>query len=65
MSLYSSSDVTGRSGDLATQFLFAYKINWQTLMYVGTGDLRETNDEGNLEPSARQYFFKLSYAFQR
>lgn len=63
--LYSPSDVTGRSGDLATQLLFAYKLNWQTLMYVGTGDLRETNDNGNLEPSARQYFFKISYAFQR
>jgi hypothetical protein len=57
--------VTGRSGDLATQFLLAYKLNWQTLMYVGVGDLRETNIDGGLEPSARQFFFKLSYAFQR
>ena len=64
-SLYSPSEVTGRSGDLATQFLFAYKLNWQTLMYVGVGDLRETNGDGGLEPSARQFFFKLSYAFQR
>jgi hypothetical protein len=63
--LYSPSDVTGRSGELATQLLFAYKLNWQTLMYAGMGDLRETNGDGNLEPSARQYFFKISYAFQR
>ena len=45
-SLYSPSEVTGRSGDLATQVLFAYKLNWQTLMYVGVGDLRETNVDG-------------------
>ncbi len=53
-------------GSLATQLLLAYKINWQTLMYVGVGDLREaTLDQGNLEPSSRQFFLKVSYAFQR
>ncbi|HYM60494.1 MAG TPA: DUF5916 domain-containing protein [Thermoanaerobaculia bacterium] len=54
------------SGSLATQLLFAYKLNWQTLLYLGAGDLREaTADQGNMEKSARQYFMKLSYAFQR
>jgi Domain of unknown function (DUF5916) len=53
-------------GSLATQLLVAYKINWQTLLYVGVGDLRQaTLDQGNLEPSSRQFFFKVSYAFQR
>jgi hypothetical protein len=54
-----------RVGDFASQALFAYKINWQTLMYVGVGDVRETDPIGDLQPSTRQYFAKVSYAFQR
>lgn len=54
------------SGDFATQLLFAYKLNWQTVVYVGLSDLREvTGEEGALEPSERQFFTKISYAFQR
>lgn len=54
------------SGGLATQLLFAYKLNWQTVAFIGAGDLREvTGDEGNFEPSNRQVFAKISYAFQR
>jgi hypothetical protein len=54
------------SGDLSSQLLFAYKLNWQTVFYVGYGDLREvTNLEGDFEPSNRQFFAKISYAFQR
>ncbi len=53
-------------GDLATQFLYAYKLNWQTVMYVGISDLREVEfQEGDFEASERQLFMKLSYAFQR
>jgi hypothetical protein len=44
----------------------AYKLNWQTLMYVGYGDLREVETlRGDLQRSARQVFLKVSYAFQR
>lgn len=54
------------SGSLAGQFLFAYKLNWQTVFYVGMGDLQEaTAEEGELERSNRQFFAKVSYAFQR
>jgi hypothetical protein len=53
-------------GSLATQLLLAYKVNWQTLVYVGAGDLREQlADNGKFEPSSRQVFMKISYAFQR
>jgi hypothetical protein len=53
-------------GDLATQLLFAYKLNWQTVMYIGVGDLQEvTADEGDFQASNRQVFAKVSYAFQR
>ncbi|HKO02345.1 MAG TPA: hypothetical protein VJ032_11650, partial [Thermoanaerobaculia bacterium] len=53
-------------GSLASQLLFAYKLNWQTVMFVGVGDLREAvGTTGDLEKSARSVFLKLSYAFQR
>jgi Domain of unknown function (DUF5916) len=64
-SLYTFA-VAQHGGDFATQLLFAYKLNWQTLIYLGYGDLRAaTADEGDLQPLNRQYFFKISYAFQR
>jgi hypothetical protein len=54
------------SGDLATQLLFAYKLNWQTVFYVGVGDLNEVaGPNGDFEQSNRQAFAKVSYAFQR
>jgi hypothetical protein len=54
------------SGDLSSQLLFAYKLNWQTVAYVGYSDLQEVmSQEGEFEPSNRQIFAKISYAFQR
>jgi hypothetical protein len=59
-------DVNRYGGRLSGQLLFAYKLNWQTVFYVGYGDLREvTNAAGDFEPSNRQLFAKVSYAFQR
>lgn len=58
--------VDGHSGSLASQILFAYKLNWQTVMYVGYGDVRDVMPELNaFRPANRQLFFKTSYAFQR
>jgi len=55
-----------RGGALGSQLLFAYKLNWQTVFYVGYGDLREVlTEDGAFEPSNRQFFAKVSYAFQR
>jgi hypothetical protein len=63
--LYSVA-IDQHSGSLASQLLFAYKVNWQTVMYVGYSDLREVLTETNDFATAnRQFFFKLSYAFQR
>ena len=46
--------------------LFAYKVNWQSVLYVGYGDLRDvTGLEGDFDLGERQVFMKLSYAFQR
>jgi hypothetical protein len=70
-------DVPLRDGNLSSQFLFAYKVNWQSVLYLGYGDIRDVNEEvDNTDPanriyrrnfllSNRQLFFKLSYAFQR
>jgi len=46
--------------------LFAYKLNWQTALYGGYGDLRGADAfNGAFVKSSRQLFTKVSYAFQR
>jgi hypothetical protein len=62
--------VPARSGDFGGSALLAYKINWQSVIFVGYGDDRElTPAEADrarrLAPLDRQVFVKLSYAFQR
>ena len=57
---------TPHGGALSSQVLFAYKVNWQSVLYVGYGDLRDvTGTEGDFDLGSRQVFMKLSYAFQR
>jgi hypothetical protein len=34
-----------RNGALASQLLFAYKLNWQSVLYVGYGDIRDVTEE--------------------
>jgi hypothetical protein len=48
--------------------LFAYKLNWQSVLFFGYGDEQEwapPPGTGDLERSSRSFFLKLSYAFQR
>lgn len=64
-SLY-NFDIDQHSGGLSSQLLFAYKLNWQTVVYVGYSDLKSIVDVSNdFAIANRQFFFKLSYAFQR
>jgi hypothetical protein len=63
-SLYTSS-VDARSGVFGGSALLAYKLNWQSVMFVGYGDDRELLNQRSLEQLDRQVFVKLSYAFQR
>ncbi len=44
--------------------LLGYKLNWQTVLFLGIGDARTLDDRGDLAPVSRQAFFKVSYAFQ-
>ncbi|HVZ22348.1 MAG TPA: DUF5916 domain-containing protein [Vicinamibacterales bacterium] len=54
-----------RDGHFAGTALFAYKINWQSVMFVGYGDDRDLTVERHLVPTGHQVFVKLSYAVQR
>ena len=57
--------VREESGSFAGSALFAYQVNWQTVLFVGYGDNRLQDNLGDLQPSDRVVFVKLSYAFQR
>jgi hypothetical protein len=63
-SLYLQS-TTAHDGSFSGSVLFAYKINWQSVMFFGYGDDRTVDDQRRLQKSGRQVFVKLSYAFQR
>ena len=56
--------VDPRIGDFGGSLVFAYKLDWQTVLYVGVSDLRGFDERDRLEPVSRQAFFKISYAFQ-
>ena len=58
--------IAWREVDVTGSALFAYKLNWQTVMYAGYGDQRTFDDtSSHLVPDGRQLFAKLSYAWQR
>ena len=66
-SLYDLSfPVPAREANLSASGLFAYKLNWQTVLYAGYGDDREYDEvSARLQKSGRQAFTKISYAWQR
>ena len=56
---------TAHDGFFSGSALFAYKINWQSVMFFGYGDDRTLDQQRRLQKFDRQMFVKLSYAFQR
>ena len=56
--------VEEHTGELSGSAVFAYKVNWQTVAYLGYADNREIDQFEELVRSGRQVFFKLSYAFR-
>jgi len=54
-----------RSATVSGQVLLSYKLNWQSVMFVGYGDDRMLSTQDRFEKVDRQFFVKLSYAFQR
>jgi hypothetical protein len=57
--------VPARDGGFSGSALFSFRLNWQTALFLGYGDDRSLTEVGALVRSDRQFFLKLSYAFQR
>ncbi len=51
-------------GSLTGSALFAYRLNWQTVFFLGYDDNRALDGAQSLQPQGRQLFLKISYAFQ-
>ena len=45
--------------------LLSYKLNWQTVLFLGYSDDRALAVDDRLAPAGREIFLKVSYAFQR
>ncbi len=56
--------VDGRVGSFTGSALLAYKLNWQTVLFLGYGDARTLDEAGTLRRASRQFFLKTAYAFQ-
>ena len=63
--LYSEpEDIERQSKTLSTELLYAYKINPQTVFYLGYSDFHYSEEEFNdLEQEQRSLFMKFSYAW--
>jgi hypothetical protein len=57
--------VPPRDESFSGSALFAYKLDWQTVLFLGYGDERVLSAADRLVPARRDLFFKISYAFQR
>jgi uncharacterized protein DUF5916 len=65
VSLYIDPATVPREGTLSAQALLSYKLNWQSVLFVGYGDDRDRTGQNQLVKTGRQVFVKASYAFQR
>jgi hypothetical protein len=57
------SPVAPHSENLFTQLLFAYKLNPESVIYLGYTDTRLGDDEINLTQTGRSLFLKFGYSF--
>lgn len=62
-SLYTFT-VSEKDASFTGSVLVAYKLNWQSVLFVGYGDERALSEDDHLDKAGRQFFLKLSYAFQ-
>lgn len=56
-------EVDAELRDFFSQFLFTYKVNPQTALYVGYSDDQVGNEEAPLTPVSRSLFVKVGYAW--
>jgi len=64
--VYNNVDYTGAEGfkELSSQLIYAYKINPQTVFFLGYSDRSEQDYRlANLERAERTFFSKVSYAW--
>jgi hypothetical protein len=59
------SPVTAHDQARSLSALFGYRLNWQTVLFIGYDDERAIVGSGQLTPQSRTLFAKASYAFQR
>jgi Domain of unknown function (DUF5916) len=57
--------VPKQTGGFESSVLYSYKLNWQTVLFVGYGDERVLTENDDLFGTGRSVFFKISYAIQR
>ena len=57
--------VDRHSGNFLGSVLYSYKLNWQTVLFLGYGDDRVITPFNDLVRQDRSFFFKVSYAIQR
>jgi len=59
--------VAEKDAEFSGSALFSYKLNWQTVVYLGYGDNRALFEGAGftLQPRDRQFLLKVSYAFQK
>ena len=64
---YTDNEFPGNlhDGGFTGSVLYSYKVNWQTVLFVGYGDDRTLVDQQGLQRADRQLFVKFSYAFRR
>lgn len=58
-----TADVDPKSEDLLAQILFSYKLNPQTVAFVGYTDSYEGNQDFELKERERNFFIKIGYAW--
>ncbi len=56
--------VSEKDGGFAASALFSYKLNWQSVLFLGYGDEWALAPEGSLVDAGHSWFLKVSYAVQ-
>ena len=59
------SPVGSKDRNLLTQFLFSYKLNPQTVVFIGYSDNHLGDSQINMKRSSRTFFVKLGWAWLR
>jgi hypothetical protein len=57
--------VARRDGNFLGSVLYGYRLNWQTVLFVGYGDNGLINESNTFIRTDRSLFLKVSYAWQR